>query len=119
MDDSKPDDYAIGHKRPPKEYQFKKGQKKPVGSGRRKHVKNSRTIITEMFDEVVRLNAKGKIKNLSKRELLIRSSYDKALKSPSVNETIRVIRLYEMMAPESMDPPLPIQVESIPGDEGL
>lgn len=119
MDDSKPDDYAIGHKRPPKEYQFKKGQKKPVGSGRRKHAKNSRTIIDQMLNEIVTVPLNGAAQSVSKKELLIRVSFEKAIKAPSINQSLALIRMFEKLAPESMDPPLPLLIESMPGDGNL
>lgn len=117
--DDDDDDYEVGYRRPPKEHQFKKGGTKPAGSGRRKNVKNSRTIIDDVMNEEVAVTVAGKKQKMTKKEFLIRSSYDKAIKSNSVKESFTLARLFEKLAPSSMDPPEPIQIHSIPGDESL
>lgn len=109
----------VGYGKPPVEGQFKKGGSKPERSGRAKFSKNSRTIIEELFEEDVTVTLGGRAQTMSRRELLIRVSYEKATKASSVNEMIALIRLYEKLAPQSVDPLPPLMVESIPGDEGF
>ena len=119
MDDSESDAYAVGFKHPPKGNQFKEGDKRPVGSGRQKNTKNSRTIINQMLSEIVTVTLNGTTQSLSKKELLIRVCYEKAVKAPSVNQSVALLRILEKLAPDSMDPPLPLLIESMPGDGGL
>ena len=109
----------VGYGKPPAEHQFRKGGKKPEGSGRRKGSRNSRAIIEEMLSEEISINQAGKKKVITRRELLIRSGYEKAIKANSVRESLNLVNLFEKLAPESIDALPPIFVESIPGDEGL
>ena len=109
----------VGYGKPPVEHQFKKGSRKPIGSGRKDGGKNSRTIIQELLAEPVTVSLSGTLQTMSKRELMIRLGYEKATKASSVNEMVALIRLYEKLAPQSVDPLPPLRVQSIPGDENL
>lgn len=115
----KTSEYEVGYGKPPVEHQFGPGGKKPVGSGRKKGEKNLRTHIDDLLAEKVRVTLGGETKTMTKRELLVRVGFEKAIKARSVNELNALMRFYETLAPGSVDPPLPIIVESIPGDEGL
>jgi hypothetical protein len=112
-------EYEVGYRKPPVEHQFGPGGKKPFGSGRKKGVKNLRTHIDELLSEKVQVTLGGETKTMTKRELLVRVGFEKAIKASSVNELNALMRLYETLAPGSVDPPLPIVVESMSGDEGL
>lgn len=112
-------EYEVGYGKPPVEHQFGPGGKKPVGSGRKRGVKNSRTLIEGLFSEMVKVTLGGETRTMTKKELLIRHGFEKAIKARSVNELNALMRFYESLAPGSVDPPLPLTVESIPGDEGL
>lgn len=112
-------EYDVGYGKPPVEHRFGPGGKKPVGSGRKKGVKNSRTLIDELLSEIVKVTLGGETKTMTKKELLVRLGFEKAIKASSVNEMNALMRFYEALAPGCVDPPLPIFVQSIPGDEGL
>lgn len=113
------DGSPVGYGKPPAEHQFRKGGKKPADSGRGKSSRNSRSIIEELFGEEITVTLNGKRQTMSKRELLIRLGYEKAIKASSINEMLALIKLYEKLAPQSVDPIPPMRSESIPGDEGL
>jgi hypothetical protein len=109
----------VGHKKPPASHQFKKGGKKPAGSGRKKGVKNGHTLIKEFWEEKLTVPLMGVLQTMTRKEYFVRMGWEKAMKSTSVNQLEALLRIFEKIAPDSFDPPLPIQVESIPGDEGL
>lgn len=110
------DGSPVGYKKPPVDHQFRKGGEKPEGSGRKKGSKNSRTLIEEMLAEEVTIKLGGKQKKISKRELLLRQGYEKAIKANSVREIDTLVRLFERLAPQSIDPAPVVQFEAIPGD---
>lgn len=112
------DGSPVGFRKPPAEHQFKKGDKRPPGSGRKKGVKNARTIIERMLAEIVTATVAGKRQRMTKKELLIRHAFDQAVLG-RISEKEAFVRMIERMAPDSIDPPEPLQVQSIPGDEGL
>lgn len=116
-DDDDESCYKVGYKRPPKEHQFKKGSKKPAGSGRQKGYKSSYTIIDELLNETVTVSPDGR--TMTKKELFIRRNFEKAMNSPHVKDSVSFVDLTIRLAPKAIDPPPPILFQMIPGDESL
>jgi hypothetical protein len=54
----------------------------------------------------------------TKQEFLIRFAFDEALKG-NILKKLSLLKLLEIWAPQSIDPPPPIVIESISGDETL
>lgn len=109
----------VGYGNPPVEHQFKKGGKKPVGSGRKQGSENSATIIERMLGEVVFVSISGGERPMTKREVLIRKGYEKAINSTSVRETLTLFKLFDKLSAGDGEHECTIRVESIRGDEGL
>lgn len=110
------DGSPVGYKKPPVDHQFRKGGKKPEGSGRKKGSKNSRTLIEEILSEEVTVKIGQKQMTISKLELLIRLGFEKAIKANSVREHEALVKLFERLAPQSIDPVPAVKFETIPGD---
>jgi hypothetical protein len=70
------DDYKVGHGNPPKEHQFKKGNK--LGKGRKKGAKGLKTIVNEASGQKVPVKLGGKPVKLSKLELTVHQVFTKA-----------------------------------------
>lgn len=71
--------YSTGYKRPPKKYQFKKGESGNP-KGRPKGSKNIRTLINEELDGNLVIQEQGINKITSKREAIIKKLVNEALK---------------------------------------
>jgi hypothetical protein len=72
-------DYEIGRGRPPKEYQFKKGQSgNPSGRSRKKL--DEKTILEQLMAERVTIREDGKERKVTKLDALYRSHMAKAIK---------------------------------------
>jgi hypothetical protein len=80
-------DYEIGYGKPPKQHRFKKGQSGNP-KGRPKRSKNIGSIISEIADETVEANLKGKRRKISLREAIIRRLMADAMKGD-----LRALRL--------------------------
>lgn len=71
--------YVVTRGKPPREYQFKKGQSGNP-RGRPKGSKNINTLVEEELDRKVELTLHGRRVKLSKRQIMVRQLVDRALK---------------------------------------
>jgi uncharacterized protein DUF5681 len=71
------DDVGYGH--PPKKHQFKKGQSGNP-KGRPKGQKNIKTLLAEELTQRVKIKEDGKQKNITKKEGVVKSTVNKAMK---------------------------------------
>jgi hypothetical protein len=77
-----------------------------------------RTIIEALLIEQVAVKFDGQSRKMTKQEFIIRSAADEALKG-DLRKKLLFFKLLESWAPQSIDPPPPIEIQSIPGDETL
>jgi len=71
--------YEVGYKKPPKSGQFKPGQSgNPKGRPRR--LKDFDQLLDRELSETLRITDRGEIKTLSKREILVKTLTNLALK---------------------------------------
>ena len=87
----------VGYKRPPAEYQFKKGQK-PRGSGRRRESKNFETLIGEALASRVTVTDKGERVRMPVKQALVLKAVSQALNG-NLNDIQRLFALIERLAP--------------------
>ncbi|MEP2980424.1 MAG: DUF5681 domain-containing protein [Lentilitoribacter sp.] len=76
---STPMKYQIGHGKPPKSTQFKKGQSGNK-KGRPKGSRNTDTIVNDLLNKKMQIRENGKQRNISTREAMIVAQLQKALK---------------------------------------
>ncbi len=69
--------YEVGYGKPPKEHQFKKGQRRP-GPGRPRGSQNRKTMITRVANEKLEIEENGKRVKRSALDLVIRTVGQKA-----------------------------------------
>lgn len=72
-------EYEVGYGRPPTHTQFKPGQSGNP-NGRPKGAKNTKTILAEELDSRITLSEGNKKITLTKREAMVKSSVNKAIK---------------------------------------
>lgn len=84
-------DYEVGYCKPPKHSQFKKGQS-GNSKGRTKGSRNWRTVLSDELDETVEVKVNGKIRTLSKRNLIVLNFVTRASKGDP-RATDRMIEL--------------------------
>jgi hypothetical protein len=76
--DDEADDYEVGYGKPPKKYQFKKGQS-GNRKGRRKGSRNTSAMLKKALDRMAEVRENGKIKKMPVRELIILKLVTKAV----------------------------------------
>ena len=86
--------YSVGYGKPPKEYQFKKGQSGNP-KGRPRKTKSFHELVAEELNENITTTINGKNKRLSKKEALIRKVFDKAIKTGDLKYTKWLLDLDE------------------------
>lgn len=86
--------YEVGYKRPPKEHQFKKGQKpqprKPKAAARRR---SPQRLLAQLMAERKRAEIGGKVVWTTTAELVVRTAFKLAAKSPSIQKLLLELRL--------------------------
>lgn len=71
--------YHVGHKRPPKQHQIKKGERRNP-FGRPKSSRNARTIVREQHQRSINVSDNGDVRRISALEAMIRGDVTSALK---------------------------------------
>src|SRR5436190_1916524 len=73
-------DYEVGHKRPPKATQFKKGQSgNPAGSKKKKDIDDIRIVMEDVLTELVKVREGGKERLVSREEAIMQAELKNAL----------------------------------------
>lgn len=72
-------EYEIGYGKPPKEYQFKKGQSGNK-KGRPKNSKNTYVLLDEILRQTIPITENGKLMHISKRNAVLIHLVNKAVK---------------------------------------
>lgn len=90
------EEYQVGHGNPPKEHQFKKGNKK---GGRKKGSKGIKTIVNEAAGEKVSAQMNGKVRKIPKGELAIHQVFSKAAAGDH-RSALKAIELQERYGPQ-------------------
>ncbi len=75
---SKKPAYSVGHKRPPREHCWKKGQSGNPG-GRKKGHKTLATVLAAVLAETTAVTANGRTRRMSKLEAVTRQLVDRAV----------------------------------------
>lgn len=106
---AEPEPYKVGKGKPPREHQFKKGNKR--GKGRPKGAKNIKTIVQEARSARVRVKVDGEIRSIPKGELVIHQVYNQA-SAGNPRAIDKAIMLEERYGPQE-DPagPAPEQIK--------
>ena len=79
MTDERDEDYEVGYRKPPKETQWKPGQSGNP-NGRPKKIKEFDKLFERELSETLRFEEGGQMRILSKRELIIKTTVNTALK---------------------------------------
>jgi len=85
--------YAVGHGKPPKKHQFKKGQSGNP-KGRPKGTKNLHTDVMEEMHESIVISEGGKTVAISKQRAMIKALVAKAIKG-DVRAASKLVELWE------------------------
>ena len=87
--------YEVGYRKPPKDTQFKEGNK--AGKGRTKGAKNLETIINETLNEKVAVKIDGEVRKVRKKELIVRQVISKATAGDRAfaTEAVKLMERYE------------------------
>lgn len=72
-------EYGIGYGKPPKQYQFKKGQSGNK-NGRPKNSKNTYVLLDEILSQTIPITENGKIMHIFKRNAVLIQLVNKAVK---------------------------------------
>lgn len=72
-------EYEVGYGKPPKEYQFKKGQSGNK-KGRPKNSKNTYVLLDEILSQTIPITENGKLMHISKRNAVLIQLVNKAIK---------------------------------------
>lgn len=72
-------EYEVGYGKPPKEYQFKKGQSGNK-KGRPKNSKNTYVLLDEILSQTIPITENGKLMHISKRNAVLIQLVNKAVK---------------------------------------
>lgn len=101
-------DYDVGYAKPPKEHQFKKGNK--LGKGRQKGAKGLKTIVNEAMGQKVTVKLGGKTVKFSKLELTVHQIITKSSQG-DLKAADKALALYERYGPQDdADGPEPEKV---------
>ena len=84
-------DYEVGHGRPPKHTQFKKGQSGNP-KGRKKGVRGLKTDLRAEFNERIEITENGKTVKLTKQQAMLKHLIAKAIKG-DVRATSKLLEL--------------------------
>jgi hypothetical protein len=77
---SRPNDYSVGYRKPPKHSQFKKGQSGNPRAHRVRYAKEMKTILKEVLNRKVRVREADTFRRVTVRELMITQLAAKATK---------------------------------------
>ncbi len=91
-------DYEVGYKKPPKMYQFKKGNRAAAGRRKSKQQQNTEEMLARLFNEKVTVALEGKKVRMPWKEAIMRS-----LLSESRKSTRDMFRLLELMREFQID----------------
>lgn len=91
------DDQEVGYGKPPKEHQFKKGNK--LGKGRPKGAANMKTLVNAALSVKVSTKIGGKTKKMTKAELALHQLAHKASQG-DLKAIDKVIAMHERYGPQ-------------------
>jgi hypothetical protein len=93
--------YAVGYGKPPLHSQFKPGQS-PNPSGKRKGARSLKLDLVQELSELVRVSENGKVRQLSKQQLVVKALVTKAAKGDAraIAKCLDVIMLLVGIAPD-------------------
>lgn len=95
----------VGYKRPPKEHQFKKGQKPPLRKRKPERMDETvRAVMTRLLQEERRVTRDGKLVWLPTNEIILRKAFEVA---DGGSTTIQRILIEIQFAQEPHGPPEP------------
>ncbi|KWV91782.1 DUF5681 domain-containing protein [Erythrobacter sp. YT30] len=100
MDEVEDDDadYEVGYKKPPKQHQFKKGNKAAAGRRKSKHRQNADAMLARLLYEKVTVKIDGKRVQMTRFEAMLRNFLNEARTSPR-----DMLRLFELIKESEID----------------
>ncbi len=95
-----PGDYEVGYRRPPKEHQIKKGERRNP-KGRSKLRKAAATDVAAILDEPIKVRVGGKEHSMSPFEASFRKVAKRAAEGhlPSILKFIKICEEYDVIEP--------------------
>lgn len=95
--DGTPEEYEVGYRKPPKQTQFKKGNKS--GKGRPKGSQNLSTLVRKAFEVKVPAKINGEQTKMTKVELSLHQLANKAI-AGDLKAIAKVLELYQQHGPQ-------------------
>lgn len=83
--------YEVGYKKPPREHQFKPGNKAAAGRRSRRHAAGIQSLLHKVMKEKITVSVDGKRVRMTRKEAMIRSLIYDSRKSN--RETLRLLEL--------------------------
>jgi hypothetical protein len=74
--------YEVGYGKPPRQHQFRKGNKAAAGNRKRRKPRGIAQILLKIAGETVDVGLNGKRVRMTRKEALMRQLFEKAMKSP-------------------------------------
>jgi hypothetical protein len=107
QDDDGPD-YEVGYKKPPRQHQFKKGNKAAAGKRGPRHAQGIMAFAHKVMNEKITATVDGKRVRMTRQEALIRSLIYEAKNSSK--DTLRLLQLLMDSAKGQMDEVEPAKI---------